>query len=384
MLQMPKLSRTGFLSLVIMGAYTAIAVTGCSSKVEKEPILVGHIAPLSGPTKFVGEQARQGIILAVEDCNQEDRRIAGQKVAVLHVDSQSKPNITQAEADRLITVNKVAGLLASTLPQDSERLARSAEASAIPLVLCNPVVSAQKDKVLSVALSPAQQGQALARFVQADVLKAKKIAVLIDNGRAALVETASAFTKALSPEVASWEQWGFEGMNRVPEIIEKVVAFKPDGVVLACDATDVSAFKSGLQMKGLKPIFVFAGDETTMQPLLNNREAINDVYWAASYIPGEESDEGKAFAKRFQERYSQAPDVNAVLAYEASGLMFEALRRAKKSENGSAREALAGIDSFSGVTGPLVIKNQVLWRTVFIAQAAGKETKVVKRYKPDE
>jgi branched-chain amino acid transport system substrate-binding protein len=384
MYHIPFHSHLTVVSLWLTGALTAFFLTGCSSKAEKEPLLLGHIAPFSGSTKFVGEQEKQGIILAVEDCNQEDRRIAGQKVAVLHADSQGKPDILQAETDRLITVNKVTGLLAFTLPQDSERLARSAESSAIPLVLCNPVASSQKDKVLSVALSPAQQGQALARFVQSDDLKAKKIAVLIDNGRIAMADTALAFMKALSPEGPSREQWTYEGTNRFPELIENVVNFKPDVIVLASDAADVSALKAGFKKKDLNASIVFAGDETTMQPLLSNREAMEGIYWATSYVPGEESDDGKVFAKRYQERFSQAPAVNGVLAYEAAGLMFEALRRAKKTDPGAAREALAGIDSFPGVTGPLVIKNQVIRRNVFIAQSDGKESKVFKRYKPEE
>src|SRR5262245_11289407 len=103
----PKCLRHVMVILVTAGL---LFLTSCSSKGEKEPIYVGHIAPLSGSEKTWGEHAKQGILIAVQECNQEEQRIGGQKVAVLHTDSQGKTDQVQAEADRLITVNTIKAL----------------------------------------------------------------------------------------------------------------------------------------------------------------------------------------------------------------------------------------------------------------------------------
>jgi branched-chain amino acid transport system substrate-binding protein len=360
--------------------------TGCSSKAEKEPILVGHIAPFSGSQKILGEHARQGIILAVEDCNQEDRRIAGQKVAVLHADSRGNAETLQAEADRLITVNKIMGLLALTTAEDSERLARSLEPSGIALVVCNPVVSTSNDSPLSVSLAPAQQGQALARFAQGEDLKAKQVAVLVDSRLSAETAVAAAFGKNWPRDQShALEQWTYNRKEQFAELAGRVQKLAPEVVVLASAADDVAGLRAALQGAGVKAALIFAGAETTLATLLADRDAREGIYFATSYVPGEEAgDEGKAFAKKYEEHFHEAPDVNAVLAYEAAGLVFEALRRSKKNENDSARKSLAEIDSFPGVTGPLVIEDHVLRRTAFIAHLEGGQIKVARRYKPED
>jgi len=41
-------------------------LTGCSHRTSSEPILIGHVAALSGPDKAAGDHAKQGIALAVD------------------------------------------------------------------------------------------------------------------------------------------------------------------------------------------------------------------------------------------------------------------------------------------------------------------------------
>jgi branched-chain amino acid transport system substrate-binding protein len=380
----PTISWAFPLAAIVMAA--VLLWTGCSSKAEKEPILVGHIAPFSGPQKMLGEHARQGIILAVEDCNQDDRRIAGQKVAVLHADSRGNAETLQAEADRLITVNKIMGLLALATAEDSERLARSLEPSGIALVVCNPVVSTSNDSPLSVSLATAQQGQALARFAQGEDLKAKKVAILVDSRLSAETAVAAAFGKNWPRDQShALEQWTYDRKEQFAELAGRVQKLAPEAVVLASAAADVAGLRAALQGAGVKAALIFAGAETTLATLLADRDSSEGIYFATSYVEGEEAgDEGKAFAKKYEEHFHEAPDVNAVLAYEAAGLVFEALRRSKKNENDSARKALAEIDSFPGVTGPLVIKDHVLRRTAFVARLEGGQIKVGRRYKPED
>jgi branched-chain amino acid transport system substrate-binding protein len=380
--------RRTFIPKMILG-FVAVAIlvfAGCSSKTEK-PILVGHIAPFSGSDKTLGERAKQGIVLAVDECNQDDRRIAGQKVAVLHVDSQGKSEIAQAEADRLVTVNKVDGLLTLTTDQESERLARNVESTSIALVVCNPVVPSSSETPLSVCLSPSQQGSSLARFAQGDDLKARKAAVVIDTRLGFAGEVANIFAKNWPKDQAhALEQWTYDSKDRIKDLAERVQKFNPDCVVLAGAAADLSPWRSALQAAGVKVPLIFAGPETMATALQSDREAGRGVYFATSYVPGEEdTDVGKAFAKRFQERFHEPPDLNAALAYDAAGLVFEAIRRSKANEGTTPREALAKIDSFTGLTGPFQIKDRVLRRTVYIARLDdGGRVKVVKKFAAED
>src|SRR5258708_16664968 len=147
----------GFLVAVGM---LGMGSAGCSSKPAGEPILIGHISPHAGPDKLIGDHAKQGIQLAVERINQEDKRIAGQKVAVLHVNVEGGGTSAQAQATRLITVNKVAGLLGVVEGDTSEKLMRTVEPYSLPVVMSNPLPVAFGEGFLSAAVQPAQQGVA--------------------------------------------------------------------------------------------------------------------------------------------------------------------------------------------------------------------------------
>src|SRR5437588_3971394 len=86
----------------------ALLLAGCSRSAPTEPFLVGHLAVTSGPDIVPGTQAEQGIRLAVEEANADPaRHVAGRRVAVLHADTQGKPDLFAAQATRLAKVNKV-------------------------------------------------------------------------------------------------------------------------------------------------------------------------------------------------------------------------------------------------------------------------------------
>ena len=84
----------------------SLLLAGCSHSTPTEPIVVGHLAPLSGPDKLIGEHARQGIILAVEEVNGDGEKVNGRRVEVVHVDDRGAPAAAGDQAVRLIAVNR--------------------------------------------------------------------------------------------------------------------------------------------------------------------------------------------------------------------------------------------------------------------------------------
>ena len=49
-------------------AALALGLTfGCSPRPAPEPLLLGHLAPLSGPQRLQGQHARQGVLLAITE-----------------------------------------------------------------------------------------------------------------------------------------------------------------------------------------------------------------------------------------------------------------------------------------------------------------------------
>ena len=185
---------------VLFPGFILLALCGCKPKAEPGPILIGHVAPFSGPDKRIGEHARQAIVLAVEEANKEENRLAEQRVGVLHIDPHGDLKALQPEAVRLITVNRVVALLGGTNAAQVERLGHAAQPYEVALI--TPVAVPTElmvDNVFSVNASLAFQGQVLARFAAEELkLKTEQVAVLVDVRRTANVTLAEAFSKEFS------------------------------------------------------------------------------------------------------------------------------------------------------------------------------------------
>jgi branched-chain amino acid transport system substrate-binding protein len=308
--------------------FTTFLLAGCSSRSGNETILIGHIAPQNTPA---GEHAKQGILLAVEEVNDGDK-VAGQKVTVLHVDSHGDPAVAQAEAVRLAGVNKVAALLIDAEPGTIERVAKELEIPVLtPAVLSAPPSG---ENLFTVNLTAPRQGRALARYA-AQQLKPSRIAVLSDQRSAGAMALAAAFVKELPKNGPGVDQWNFDKPADFPDLIARIKKAQPDAVLFAGSPTDLPALRTQLQTADIHGPILFGGDDISAIPA----EARDDVYLATSFAP-ESDDIDKDFVRKYRERFHEAPDRHAVLAYESARLLFKAMNQAKTPAGVAVRKEL--------------------------------------------
>ena len=57
------------------------------------------------------------------------------------------------------------------------------------------------------------------------------------------------------------------------------------------------------------------------------------------------------WVKKYQERFHQTPDALGSLAYDATNMLIDAIRKANSDDPGKIRDALASMKGFAGVTG---------------------------------
>jgi ABC-type branched-subunit amino acid transport system substrate-binding protein len=119
--------------------------SGCSRKAEPEVLWIGHVAPLTGPRRERGEAAVRAVELLIEQA-----RADGKKVAVRHVDAESKAT-ARAEATRLLAINRVLALLVGPGIEDIDDVTAAARA--------------HEAGVIVLEQDPDWQGRALAAFV---------------------------------------------------------------------------------------------------------------------------------------------------------------------------------------------------------------------------
>src|SRR5690242_8233726 len=86
----------------------ALAIFGAASANAAEPIKIGHVAALSGPSAQSGEAITRGLQLAIDEINAKGGLLGGRMLELVQRDDESSPPKGLIAARELISGNVVA------------------------------------------------------------------------------------------------------------------------------------------------------------------------------------------------------------------------------------------------------------------------------------
>jgi branched-chain amino acid transport system substrate-binding protein len=381
-----------------------VLLEGCGGTPEPAPVWIGHFAPLSGPEKAIGENARRGILLAVEEANTDpDHKGAGRPVRVRHADTHGDPRAFGAEVTRLITVNapRVAALIGGLNVEEIKEFKRLDRGNVFLVSPMGRVNESTGDRVFFTGLSPAQQGEALARLAAEQGWAHVVVLVNEDEPSGQFRAVADVFREKfpallskkhakLKPVVAGPRRYGKDNpLQKRAQAIKKELAgggeanrLKSTALLVAGKPADVKVLREELGSTTV-PI-LFGGVEGSLQELLEEQETSSGIFLATAFAVDAGTDAVKNFVQKYKEKFGEEPDVHAALAYDDARLLFEAFRQARTADSSGARKALAELKDFAALTGPLSFdKSQQARRAVFIVRLEGGKARTVKRYKAE-
>ena len=370
--------------MVFLRRYWALSLllllTGCTSKQPLEPIQIAHLLPLTGADKKAAEEARQGMLLAVEDINADDQRISGRTVLVRNIDSRDDPEQIQAEAVRLVTLNRVAAFISSPNSNGSKDLVRTAQGYGIPVVIPADFPSETGlDNVLALGVPAATRGEILARYAVKE-LKPKRVFVLTDQRNPLAVALAAAFIREW-PRTgsSSVEEWPFRNDAEQIDFPYELTKKAPAVVLFAGTLADFFKFQGTVHEKKADVTLLYGGEDEGAR-VLQKQDV--EVVTATAFATTGLTKKGEEFAKRYEERFHEPPTLPAAQAYDAGRLLFEAMQSKKNGTASSLREDLMKLESFDSVTGKITWKDRKPQRPVFIAQIKDNAVTVVETISP--
>jgi ABC-type branched-subunit amino acid transport system substrate-binding protein len=342
-----------------------LLLPGCLGNTPPEPIRLGQLIPLSGADRLLGEHARLGVRLAMDENAQANRTFLGRPLAMLHVDTQSSAEATRAETVRLLTVNRVPGLVASPDSSEARTIVRATQPFGVPLIVPGELAGDRPpENVVTLGVAPAQRGRALARLVQER--KLAPVAVLTDSSDELAVEAAEAFSRDVRKD-AALREWTFGGSTDEVGWLDEVARFKPGAVLIAGSVKTFAALRKALGKAGVQAPLLYAGADAGVDALrpLGDSSAI---YLATVCLREGLSEKGKDFARRYQEANREPPDFAALQSYDAARLLMEGLYQSVTGSPLRVREQLAQMKKFDSVTGPLSIKDRRASRKLFVVE----------------
>jgi branched-chain amino acid transport system substrate-binding protein len=331
--------------------FMAVAIFGLNCQTQ-QGIKIGVLLPLTGNAANLGNSARRGIELAVDEINGEGG-INSKKVTVYYVDDQDDPAQAAAAMTKLIKEQKVPSVIGSISSFVTIAIAPIADQNKVVLLSPaseDPKISGLGDYLFRNCYTEDYEAKQMARFIGTDI-KAKKIGIMYVNTNYG-AELAQAFTdnftklggKVVDAEIFDSGATDFQAqLNNIKKLKpdgEYIIGFRRLGMLLAqAKALGLSGpFYSSMTFE----------DSTIIKTA--GKAANGVIYTYPAYNPASKDEQVVDFVNFFQKKYDMIPDIYAANSYDAMKILALAIQQAgTKAEK--IKEALYTMKDYPGVTG---------------------------------
>jgi branched-chain amino acid transport system substrate-binding protein len=346
---------------VLAGVALLVAAAGCERKsatgaqTSTGDILVGLYGSLTGDGASFGISSREGAQLGVDEINSAGGLLGGRKIRLLVEDDQSKPEEASNAVTKLITQDKVVGVIGEVASRRSLAAGPVCQKYQAPMVSpasTNERVTEIGDYIFRICFIDPFQGEVLAKFAFND-LKARKVAVLKDIQQDYSVGLTDSIVKhftALGGQVLDPVSYS-SGDADFKAILTQVRSQKPEAIFVTGYYPEAAIIVRQARELGLK-MPILGGDGWVGDALKNGRDALANCYISNHYSGDNPDPVVQNFVKAYRTKFSHEPDSIAALGYDAAKVLADAITRAGSTDGPKVRDALAKAD-VPGVTGRL-------------------------------
>lgn len=325
-----------------------------------EPIKIGAYTSLTGKEATWGQSYEKGIRLAVDEINAAGGML-GRPVQLVLEDNQSKAGESATVARKLISRDKVVAILGEVSSGRSLEAAPVCQAARIPMISSgsNPKVTEVGTYIFRVNYIDPFQGTVMAKFAK-EKLGAKRVALLTDVTNAYSVGLAKYFREKLVADGGTivLEQKYSASERDFKAQLTAIRSAAPDALFVPGYYTEVGLIVAQARELGFKAP-ILGGDGWAAPQLVElGGAALADTYYCDNFTVENDSAEAKAFITRYRARYKEDPDSIAPLAYDAVGMLRDAITRTGSTEPEKIRAALATIKDLPGASGSITVDAQ--------------------------
>ncbi len=319
-----------------------LAFNGCAKRVAE--IKIGEYGSLTGSTATFGISSKNGIELYMDNLNAQGG-IGGKHIHILVEDDQSKPEEAATAVNKLVAQDGVVAVLGEVASSRSMAAAPICQSAGVPMISpssTNPKVTELGDYIFRVCYIDPFQGEVIAKFAK-NTLKLSRAAVFRDNKNDYSVGLANYFSESfrkLGGVIVSDESYG-EGDQDFKGQLTVIKTKKPAFIFIPGYYTEVGLIARQAKELGLN-VPMLGGDGWVSDRLLEiAQDALNGSYLVNHYWEKDPNPAVQEFVQSYRKRYGATPDGLAALAYDAAGVLTNAIQKLQK-EDLKAFETLAG------------------------------------------
>lgn len=370
--------------MIILGLAAVLSFSAC--KKNENVITLGEFASLTGTTATFGQSMNEGVQLALEELNKSGG-LLGKKVEIIVEDDQSRPEEARTAAVKLIKQDQVIALIGEVASSRSLAAAPEAQKSKIPMISpasTNPKVTEVGDYIFRACFVDTFQGSSMARFAYQD-LGLRKVAILYDiknDYSVGLVEFFEKTFKELGGEIVDTQSYS-EGDIEFRAQLTTIKNKDPQALYVPGYYTEVGLIARQARDLGLNVPLMGGDGWDSPKTLEIGGSSVEGSYFSNHYAADDPSAIVQDFIKKYQAKYNKVPDAMAVLGYDASNIMFDAIKRANSTDGSKIRDALAATSGLPTVTGTITMDaSRNAKKPIVILKIEGGKVKFHKALEP--
>lgn len=333
-----------------------------------DTIKIGANFELTGTMAAYGRTSVNAVKMAADEWN-ANGGLLGKQIEIVEADNKSLPDESTNAATRLVTQDKVVAIIgtsASTTTLGMVPVVQQYKIPTIATTATNPDVTVDpKSKetykyMFRACFIDPFQGVVGANFAYND-LGAKNAVLYIDDKDAFSVGLAKFFKEnfeKLGGTILSEEHY-VAGDQDFRSTLTKIQSMNPDVIYEPGHYQETGMIiKQAREMGITTPVVGGDGWDSPDLVKIAGPENMNNVFMSNHFIPSDPDPKIQEFVKAYTDKFGEAPDAKAVLAYEAANIMFTGIKNANSTKGDDIVAALEGLKDYPGLTGSITFDDQ--------------------------
>lgn len=378
------------MALAMLGAFSGCSNTGdggsASGGSDSDTIRIGGLAPLTGDAASYGVAVNNAIQMAVEDIN-ANGGIDGKQIEYIYYDEKGDTTEATNAYNKLVQDDKVVAIIGDVTTKPTLAVAQTSQQDNIPIITATATaaeVTLTGPNIFRACFTDPFQGELMASYAS-EKLGATKVAVLsdmADDYSSGIAEAFVAKAEELGMQVVADEKYQ-DGDVDFKSQLTNIKGQNPDVLFLPVYYEDLRLISA--QAKEVGVTAQLCGADGWDSVLTDNFDSsvLNGGVFCSQYSTESTDERVQNFISAYKEKYEMDPNMFAVLAYDATNMMAQAISDAGSTDSQAIIDAMAALE-YDGLTGRMTFdEDRNPQKSAVIVSIQDNAYKFVENYDPE-
>lgn len=387
---MKKRILAALMALAMLSAFSGCSNTGdggsASGGSDSDTIRIGGLAPLTGDAASYGVAVNNAIQMAVEDIN-ANGGIDGKQIEYIYYDEKGDTTEATNAYNKLVQDDKVVAIIGDVTTKPTLAVAQTSQQDNIPIITATATaaeVTLTGPNIFRACFTDPFQGELMASYAS-EKLGATKVAVLsdmADDYSSGIAEAFVAKAEELGMQVVADEKYQ-DGDVDFKSQLTNIKGQNPDVLFLPVYYEDLRLISA--QAKEVGVTAQLCGADGWDSVLTDNFDSsvLNGGVFCSQYSTESTDERVQNFISAYKEKYEMDPNMFAVLAYDATNMMAQAISDAGSTDSQAIIDAMAALE-YDGLTGHMTFdEDRNPQKSAVIVSIQDDAYKFVENYDPE-